>query len=122
MPIEAPKPYQEKRPWGDFIEFTKNAPSTVKIITVNPGESLSLQHHKNRDEFWHVISGEGTATIGDTTSPLHTGSEHFISRGQAHRLAAASTTLVILEIALGEFDENDIVRLEDRYGRVPSTA
>lgn len=117
MATEAPKPYSEKRPWGDFIEFTKNTPSTVKIITVNAGESLSLQHHKNRDEFWHVISGEGTATVGDVTTPLRAGSEHFVLRGQAHSLAAAYTTLVVLEIALGDFDENDIVRIQDKYGR-----
>jgi mannose-6-phosphate isomerase len=121
MATDAPRPYQEKRPWGDFIEFMKNTASTVKIITVNPGESLSLQHHKNRDEFWHIISGEGSATIGDITHPLYAGSEHFVTRGTAHRLTAGSTSLVVLEIALGEFDENDIVRLEDRYGRVATS-
>jgi mannose-6-phosphate isomerase-like protein (cupin superfamily) len=117
MATEAPQPYHEKRPWGEFVEFTKNTPSTVKIITVNPGEALSLQKHSSRDEFWRVISGDGYATIGETTVPLHPGDSHFIPRETAHRLSGGALPLAILEISLGEFDEKDIVRLEDRYGR-----
>jgi mannose-6-phosphate isomerase-like protein (cupin superfamily) len=90
----------------------------VKIITVNPGEALSLQHHRNRDEFWHVLSGEGFITIGTERITAKAGDDHFVPRETAHRMEASSSPLVILEIAFGEFDENDIVRLEDRYGRV----
>ncbi len=117
MATEAPVPYHEKRPWGEFVQFTKNTSSTVKIITVNPGESLSLQHHKGRDEFWHVISGEGSATIGDASVPMLPDSNYFVPRETNHRLIGGSLPLVILEIGLGDFDENDIVRLEDKYGR-----
>jgi mannose-6-phosphate isomerase-like protein (cupin superfamily) len=119
---KAPQPYHEERPWGEFIEFTRNTPSTVKIITVKPGEALSLQHHANRDEFWSVISGDGSATIGDTTLPLNPGDSHFVRRGTPHRLSGGNTLLTILEISLGDFDENDIVRLEDRYGRAGSAS
>ncbi|MES2215982.1 MAG: phosphomannose isomerase type II C-terminal cupin domain [Patescibacteria group bacterium] len=118
MATPAPQPYHEKRPWGEFVEFTKNTLSTVKIITVNPGESLSLQRHTGRDEFWHVISGEGSATIGEESVPLHAGDNHFVPRETNHRLSGGSVSLSILEISLGDFDENDIVRLEDRYGRI----
>ena len=121
MATGAPQPYHEKRPWGEFVEFTKNTPSTVKIITVNVSEALSLQTHTKRDEFWRVISGDGLATIGGTSHPLHPGDSHFIPRGTAHRLAGGSVPLVVLEISLGEFDENDIIRLEDKYGRTTST-
>jgi mannose-6-phosphate isomerase len=117
MATNAPQPYHEKRPWGEFVEFTRNTPSTVKIITVHPGEALSLQHHAHRDEFWHVISGNGSATLGKTSLPLNAGDSHFVPRGTAHRLTGGTVPLVILEISLGEFDETDIVRLEDRYGR-----
>jgi mannose-6-phosphate isomerase len=118
--MQPPKPYQEKRPWGEFIEYTRNVPSTVKIITVTPGEAFSLQHHQNRDEFWHIISGSGDITVGDVTSAIIAGTDHFVPRGTAHRIAASDSPVVFLEISFGDFDENDITRLEDRYGRVPS--
>jgi mannose-6-phosphate isomerase len=118
---QPPQPYREERPWGEFIEYTRNTPSTVKIITVNPGEALSLQHHHNRDEFWHVISGEGTLHIGDTEIVARPGENHFVTRETKHRMTGGSIPLVILEISLGEFDENDIVRLDDRYGRSNTT-
>ena len=60
----APTPYHEDRPWGSFERFTLNEPSTVKIITVKSGEAFSLQKHKGRDEWWKILQGDGTATIG----------------------------------------------------------
>lgn len=90
----------------------------VKIITVKPGESLSLQYHIKRDEFWLVISGEGSAVIGTETIGLKAGGSCFIERQVKHRAAGGVSGLVFLELAFGEFDENDIVRIEDKYGRV----
>lgn len=115
--MTSPKPYREKRPWGEFVEFTKNEASTVKIITVKAGQALSLQHHQNRDEFWHVMSGEGTITIGDQKVPVLPNSDHFVPRETNHRIEAGTKDITILEIAFGNFDENDIVRVEDRYNR-----
>jgi mannose-6-phosphate isomerase len=117
MASDIPQPHHEKRPWGEYVEFTRNTPSTVKIATINPGESLSLQTHEHRDEFWKVISGDGSATIGDMKYELAPGDSHFIPRHTAHRLSAYTQPLVILEISFGVADENDIVRLEDKYGR-----
>ncbi|MBU6232269.1 MAG: phosphomannose isomerase type II C-terminal cupin domain [Patescibacteria group bacterium] len=115
--MESVKPYRESRPWGEFVEFTKNSTSTVKIITVMPGEALSLQTHKHRDEFWHVISGDGTIQIGSSRLAAKPGDEFFAARGTAHRMEGGEAPLQILEISFGEFDEADISRLEDRYGR-----
>lgn len=115
--MESPKPYREVRPWGEFVEFTKNTPSTVKIITVKPGEALSLQKHKHRDEFWRVLSGDGFITVGSERIPTEAGKEYFAPRETDHRMEGGSQPLVILEISFGEFDEADIVRLDDRYGR-----
>lgn len=112
------KPYKEKRPWGDFITFSTNEKSTVKIITVNAHSALSLQSHTSRDEFWHIISGEGTLTIGDKKIPAKNGDEVFVPRQTKHRIETSSSNLVLLEISLGEFDENDITRFDDVYGRV----
>jgi mannose-6-phosphate isomerase len=112
------KPYREERPWGEFIEFTRDRPSTVKIITVKPGEALSLQRHKERDEFWHIISGNGTIQIGKERIAAVAGADFFAPRGTDHRMEGGSESLVILEISFGKFDENDITRIDDRYGRV----
>lgn len=115
--MESPKPYRETRPWGEFVEFTKNKPSTVKIISIQPGEALSLQHHHHRDEFWHVLSGHGTIQIGADRLPAKPGQEFFAPRETDHRMVGGREPLVVLEISFGEFDEADIVRTEDRYGR-----
>ena len=115
---EAPiKPYTEERPWGNFVKFTENIPSTVKIITVKAEQAFSLQFHKNREEFWHIISGTGTVTIGTDQLQIAPGQDYFVPKDTQHRVLA-STEIVMLEIALGQFDENDIVRIEDRYGRI----
>jgi mannose-6-phosphate isomerase len=89
----------------------------VKVITVKPGESLSLQYHHRRDEFWHVLSGDGTAEIDGQSLKLEPGGTCFIPRGTKHRVHGGASVLVFLELAFGDFDENDIIRLEDKYGR-----
>lgn len=109
---------KEERPWGNFERFTSNEQTTVKIITVSPEQSLSLQTHAKRDEFWHVLSGSGTVCIDGAEIPAHAGDEFFIPRETTHRASGSTTEdLVFLEIAFGYFDEEDITRIEDRYGR-----
>jgi mannose-6-phosphate isomerase-like protein (cupin superfamily) len=117
MSQQPPKPIHEERPWGEFLEFARNSPCTVKIITVKADEALSLQSHKNRDEFWHIISGEGIVEINKERIPVHAGDEYFIPRKVEHRLEAGTTKLSVLEISFGTFNDEDIKRLEDRYGR-----
>ncbi|MDR3558307.1 MAG: phosphomannose isomerase type II C-terminal cupin domain [Candidatus Pacebacteria bacterium] len=115
---EAPTSYSEKRPWGSFERFTLNEPSTVKLITVNPDEAFSLQKHKGRDEWWKIIEGDGTATIGAEKKAIAVGDEYFIPKDTLHQIEAGKTSVVILEVSFGSFDENDIVRINDRYGRI----
>jgi mannose-6-phosphate isomerase-like protein (cupin superfamily) len=110
--------YEEKRPWGAFRRFTNNILSTVKIITVKPNEQLSLQSHKKRSEFWRVISGDGIFEIDGRKYIVEKGIEKEIKIGAKHRMQAGSDGMEVLEIATGDFDENDIVRYEDKYGRV----
>lgn len=96
----------------------KEKPSMVKILSVNPGQALSLQYHHHRDEYWYVLSGEGSAIVGTEQLPLTQGASVFVSRETKHRLMGGTgSPLVILELAFGNFDQNDIVRLEDNYGR-----
>ncbi len=111
------KKYSENRPWGGFERFTLNELSTVKLITVNPGESLSLQYHQNREEFWRVIKGAPLVVIDGVETSAKEGDEFFVQKGKAHQLRGGPSGGVILEIALGEFREEDEVRVSDKYGR-----
>ncbi len=110
--------YQEERPWGNFRQFTHNTPSTIKIITVKADETLSLQSHTKRSEFWHVISGNGMFEIDGNKYNVVVGDEKIILIGSKHRITAGNNGIEVLEIALGDFDEDDIVRYNDKYGRV----
>ena len=112
------KIYQEERPWGFFRRFTHNIKSTVKIISVKPNEDLSLQSHKKREEFWRVIKGSGIFRIGENKYNVETGNEQYIPLETKHQIKAGEDGLEVLEIALGDFDEDDIIRYEDKYGRV----
>lgn len=114
------KKLHEKRPWGEFLQLTHNETSTVKIITVSPNQELSLQFHHKRSEFWHVLDGNPRITNGTTIVTANPGDEFLIEKEAQHRIAAGENQVRILEIAFGDFDENDIVRLEDRYGRTDS--
>ena len=110
--------FEEERPWGSFRRFTDNKPSTVKIITVAPNEELSLQSQSKREEFWRVIRGDGIFEVGDKKIIVEEGSEQYVSLKTKHRMQAGSEGMDVLEISFGEYDEGDIVRYEDKYGRV----
>jgi len=112
------KTFQIERPWGNFRQFTHNEPSTVKIITVSPNEILSLQSHKKREEFWHIISGSGFVEIGGIKTAVKSGDEYEIKIEEKHRMSAGPDGMAVLEIAIGDFDELDIVHYEDKYGRI----
>lgn len=114
------KPYTKNRPWGSFTEFTENLPSTVKIIKVQPDQELSLQYHHNREEFWFIISGSGTATIGDKEISVKENDICYAPKETNHRIKANDEVLTFLEISIGNFDEEDIVRVSDDYGRIDS--
>lgn len=112
------KPFTEKRPWGGFREFVENEKDTVKILFIKKGEVFSLQNHEQRDEFWRVLSGNPDITIGDKTMRAKKSDEFDIQPKTEHRISALVDDVEVLEISRGDFDENDIVRIEDKYGRV----
>jgi len=113
--------YHEDRPWGSFDQFTHNTPSTVKILNVSANKRLSLQKHKLRGEFWHVVSGNGVITIDTKEYNAQQGDEFEISVGMVHRIAGGSEGMQILEISTGKFDEGDIIRIEDDFNRVTTS-
>lgn len=112
------EPHTTSKPWGEFRQFTHNEPTTVKTLLIKKGESLSLQYHANREEFWKVLSGTPRITIGEDVVEAKTGDEFTISANMPHRIEAVGADAEILEIARGAFDEEDIIRLEDKYNRV----
>ncbi|NWG36794.1 MAG: phosphomannose isomerase type II C-terminal cupin domain [Nitrososphaera sp.] len=108
---------EEHRPWGRFEQFVHNEPCSVKLLYVKASSRLSLQYHNRRKEFWKVIRGPIGVTIGDETFTGNEGDEFEIPVGAKHRLEGLSSHGIVLEISFGDFDENDIVRLEDDFGR-----
>jgi mannose-6-phosphate isomerase-like protein (cupin superfamily) len=111
------KKFVVQKPWGNFEQFCQNENCTVKIITLNPGEELSLQYHNHRDEFWKIILGQATIVIGEQTKESKEGDEFFIPKKVKHRIRTTDCTVKVLEISFGEFDEDDIIRLKDKYNR-----
>lgn len=111
------------RPWGSFENLKTGKNWHIKIIDVLKGKRLSSQSHKLRDELWIVLEGQGAALVEDVESrkisnhKLRAGDKIFIPRGAKHRLAAISA-LKITEISFGKFDEDDITRYEDDFGRI----
>ena len=109
---------EDQRPWVRFRRYSLNEVSTVKIITVLPGQSLSEQRHQRRHELWVVLDDGIEVRVGDTATVADKGDEFFISAGETHRLSCVGDAPArILEVAFGEFDESDIERLSDHYGR-----
>ena len=106
-----------KRPWGSFTRFTNNEPSTVKILHINKGEEFSLQYHTHREEFWKILSGHPEIIVEEEKNSPEPGAEFVISPHTNHRISAPVDDVVVLEISKGVFDEDDIVRIEDKYNR-----
>ena len=91
----------------------------VKHILVKPGGSTSLQVHSHRAEHWVVVRGTAQVTIGERTFALHENESTYIQLGQPHRLAnTGDVVLELIEVQSGSvLSEDDIVRLDDQYGR-----
>jgi mannose-6-phosphate isomerase len=111
------QPTTVERPWGEFRQFTHGDPTTVKILTVKAGQEFSLQTHEKRDEFWRVIAGEGTVTVGDKEFDAKEEYEFRLPKKTKHRIKGGPNGIKVLEISTGEFSEEDITRLQDDYGR-----
>ena len=107
------------RPWGSYQTIDSGKRFQVKRITVNPGAQLSLQMHHHRAEHWVVVKGTARATRGEETILLQEDQSIYIPLGTVHRLEnPGQTPLELIEVQSGDYlGEDDIVRLDDRYGR-----
>jgi len=110
------------RPWGQYSILEIGPRFKVKRIVVNPGQKLSLQLHYHRSEHWVVVTGTAKVTIGEEEKLLHENESVYISKSTLHRLEnPGKVPLEMIEVQVGEYTgEDDIVRVEDIYGRRPS--
>lgn len=106
-----------KKPWGNEKVFTINEISSVKILNVNKNSALSLQKHKKRKELWYFLS-DGWVQLGERKFKVKEGKVVVINKNTFHRLYSKNKAVKVLEVSFGKFDENDIIRVEDKYGRV----
>lgn len=107
------------RPWGCFCGIAQGDRYQVKVITVNPGARLSLQMHHHRAEHWVVVQGTARVTCGEETFLLHENQSTYIPIGTVHRLEnPGKLPLMLIEVQSGGYlGEDDIVRMDDTYGR-----
>ena len=108
------------RPWGKYDSIDNGERYQVKRITVKPGEKLSVQMHHHRAEHWIVVSGTASVTNGDTVQLVTENQSVYIPVGQIHALEnPGKIMLEMIEVQSGSYlGEDDIVRFEDRYGRI----
>jgi len=108
------------RPWGKYDSVDSGDGYQVKRITVKPGAKLSVQMHHHRAEHWIVVSGTAKVTNGDKTFLLSENESTYIPIGVIHALEnSGKTILELIEVQSGSYlGEDDIVRFEDKYGRV----
>lgn len=119
------KNYIEIKPWGKFEVVYENGAEEndnnfkIKKITVNPGEQLSVQRHKHRDEIWTITEGFGSVMSGGEWRKLVPGTVVKIPSGTLHSVKAdPEHTLIFVEVQLGDYlGEDDIERISDKYGR-----
>ena len=112
------------RPWGSYTILEDRDDCKVKRLTVKPGHVLSLQLHHKRSEHWTVVDGTAKVRIGEREFLLQANESAYIPMNTVHRLEnPTEQDIHLIEVQCGDyFGEDDIVRLEDRYGRVPSKA
>jgi mannose-1-phosphate guanylyltransferase/mannose-6-phosphate isomerase len=108
------------RPWGNYRIIDAGEGYRVKRLEVKPGASLSLQFHNHRSEHWTVVEGIATITRGEENFELKANASTYIAKGTPHRLEnRQEEPLILIEVQSGkQIDENDIIRLEDNYGRI----
>jgi mannose-6-phosphate isomerase len=117
-------PRFDRRPWGTFTVLDEGEGFKVKRIEVFPGKRLSYQKHSRRAEHWVVVQGTAKVTLDDREIVVEAGEAIDIGIGSAHRVEnPGEQTLLFIEVQRGDYlGEDDIVRLQDDFGRAPETS
>ena len=109
---------KETRPWGFYRVIEESFDYKVKYICVSPNQKLSYQKHAQRAEHWFIVSGKALVTINGVEFDLIAGESVSIEIGSLHRIEAVDDIVEFIEIQTGTyFGEDDIIRVEDDYGR-----
>lgn len=117
IPANMPAGRFVSRPWGSFTQYAHNEDVTVSLMTVAAGQRLSLQAHTARAELWIVLDDGALIQVDDEVIEADVGAEIWIPAGARHRLSSRGPVVRVLEVAFGNWRQDDIVRYEDDYQR-----
>ncbi len=118
IPTDKPPVSFVERPWGSFKQYAFNSDCTVSLMTVLPGQRLSLQTHTGRAELWIVLDEGALVQVGNTARDYKAGEEIWIPANAKHRLSCGGEKPVrVLEVAFGNWQQDDIKRYADDYRR-----
>jgi mannose-1-phosphate guanylyltransferase/mannose-6-phosphate isomerase len=118
VPAEKPAIGYVERPWGSFKQYAHNRDCTVSMMTLLPGQRLSLQSHTGRAELWVVIDGGAVVQVGEEQRACQAGDEIWIRANEKHRLSCRGNQPVrVLEVAFGNWQQDDITRYADDFQR-----
>ena len=111
---------RRERPWGWYETIDQGQSYKVKRIYVNSNARFSLQYHNDRIEHWNIVEGYGLVQLNEYTEWVHPGKHFHIPINSRHRMTAGDEGVLFIEVQYGKCNEDDIVRLEDDYGRIGS--
>jgi mannose-6-phosphate isomerase-like protein (cupin superfamily) len=107
------------RPWGWYENLKGDIGYKVKRLYIFPEQKISLQYHNQREEHWIVVSGSGRLELNGETKNIKVGDYIFVPIQYKHRITGGNYGIMIVEVQLGKTcNEEDIVRIEDAYGRI----
>jgi mannose-1-phosphate guanylyltransferase/mannose-6-phosphate isomerase len=113
-PTELPEIDCVERPWGAFEQYARNEEVTVSLMTVKPGQRLSLQSHTGRAEMWIVLDEGAAIEVGEEILHPEVGEKIWIPADTKHRLSSTgSEPTRVLEVAFGNWQQEDITRYDD---------
>ena len=107
----------EERPWGTFEVLLDKLDHKVKEIYVKPKHRFSLQYHEHREEHWTIVEGIGYITQYGHETVIRPGEYAYIPKKGVHRLEGGKDGITFIEVQRGDCREDDIIRLDDKYGR-----
>jgi mannose-1-phosphate guanylyltransferase/mannose-6-phosphate isomerase len=117
IPEQPPDIQHVMRPWGSFKQYANNEAVTVSLMTVQPNQRLSLQSHTARAELWIVLDAGAIVQVNDEILHPNAGDEIWIPANAKHRLSSAGPAVRVLEVAFGNWQQDDITRYEDDFNR-----
>lgn len=117
IPSEKPPVSRVDRPWGNFNQYAFNEEVTVSLMKVKPNQRLSLQSHTGRAELWIILDEGCIVQLNKQILHPEKGDEIWIPAGTRHRLSSSGREVRVLEVAFGNWQQEDIMRYDDDYSR-----